>query len=197
MNLVDQIAHLHPCEEAVEWLSTQESWSAAWSSCHSGSWMLWLIGKQITSPPWSDGRKPFLACCLDCADTVKHLWPPANRQQTEDNVAVLRAWIAGQASLKQAQAARSGPHAVATDCDNGAANAAHAAVRIAAKVTDTVIYTDMAFYTADVAAYAAYAASYGNTNAAYVNSASLRARVLKQCADIVRKHYPSPPKIKQ
>ena len=90
MNLIERIAHLHPCPEAREWLKTQDDPQAAWDACENGSWMLWLIGKMIKSEPWNNDRKPLLACCLDCVLTVKHLWPKKAAEKIVAAVAVLK-----------------------------------------------------------------------------------------------------------
>ncbi len=43
----------------------------AWRECKRPDWMLWILAKSIGGAPWSDERKPLVACCLDVADTVK------------------------------------------------------------------------------------------------------------------------------
>jgi len=134
-DLAAKIDHLRPCYDAREWLSQQTDPQQAWNDCPRGDWMLWLIGKHIKSEPWSDDRKPFLACCLDCAATVSHLWPAA----TAEAVAALRQWIAGECDVETAKMARlklwsaaaaaAAYAAYAADADAAAADAAHAAAR--------------------------------------------------------------------
>lgn len=138
---------LHACAESLQWAKGYTSATKAWRECQRGDCMLWLVGKQITSPPWSDSRKPLLACCLDCAETVKHLWPKERAKKIIAAIGVLREWIAGTATIEQAKDARQ------------------------------KLYDDAA---------AVYAAA----------AAAAREKQLMECATIVRRHYPKPPKIK-
>src|SRR3990167_1321783 len=130
--LSDKISDLKPCRDAVVWLDQQQSPQQAWDDCPRGDWMLWLIGKQIKSESWSDGRKSLLACALDCAGTVKHRWS----NQTVAAVTILRSWIAGEATVKEARSAKQ------ELCDADAADAAYAAYAAA----------DAAYAAADAAA---------------------------------------------
>src|SRR6185312_14287196 len=104
--LVSRILHLYPCGEAKRWLRDYDDPAKAWAECQRGDWMLWLIGKQITSPPWSDDRKPLTACALDCALTVRHLWPESQREVIGAAVETLQAWCRGAATTDQAKEAR-------------------------------------------------------------------------------------------
>jgi len=64
--LNDAIAHMRPCEEAVEWLETQSTRKEAWQNCERGDWMLWLLG-HLAGEPWSDERKPHVLAACACA----------------------------------------------------------------------------------------------------------------------------------
>ena len=54
-----------------------------------------VIGQVNKGKPWSDGRKLLLGCALDCAETVRHLWPESQRTRIENSIRVLRNWIEG------------------------------------------------------------------------------------------------------
>ncbi len=99
---------MSPCGDASKWVKDNPRLTAneLWDACPRGDWMLWLIGKGVASPPWSDERKPLLACALDCAETVKHLWPKAAKKQITAAVNVLRKWIAGKATADEAKEAK-------------------------------------------------------------------------------------------
>ncbi len=171
---LDRIRHLVPCPEAARWLVSRTEPQAAWDECSRGDWMLWLIGKTITSQPWSDDRKPLLACALDCAEIVRHLWPAKSANEIGKLVAVLRAWIVGDAATEQAKEASKKFYAP----NYTAAGAAYAAYAAAATYAGT---------------YAAYAADY--VACAYADADAARGEKLSECADIVRRHYPAPPNI--
>lgn len=75
----------------------------AWRDCKRGDWMLWLIGRHVMSPPWSDGRKLFLLCALACAETVK---PAKHNRTISASVGTLKKWAKGKATVDQAMEAR-------------------------------------------------------------------------------------------
>ena len=104
--VADLIRHLKPCQDALQWAANYTNPVQAWNECPRGDWMLWLLGKTNHSNPWTDGRKALLACCLDCAETAKHLWPEKQLEVISMSVAVLRCWIAGTASADAAKKAR-------------------------------------------------------------------------------------------
>ena len=173
--LVEHISHISPCQEAISWLESLPASTTpqkAWDACENGSWMIWLIGKTIKSEPWSDDRKPFLACALDCALTVKHLWRKISAKKIGDAVAVMRKWIKGVATKEDVSEARRDIYADA--------------------------YTTAATYAVYTATYAACAADAASADAACfeaVFASASRLASQKQMAAIVRKHYPKPPKL--
>lgn len=139
---VEQLVSLCACTDAIEFASQFDSLVEAWQACERGDWMLWLVGRMINCEPWSEGRKPLLACALDCADTVKHL-----RGRYSDEIGraveVLRQWIRGEVSTEMAQQVRRdlykfwgmaacAAYAYAADAAGAAAYAAGAAAGAAA-----------------------------------------------------------------
>jgi hypothetical protein len=173
----DKLIAMQACSAACKYAEQFSDLQAAWNACERGDWMLWLLGRVDTSEPWSDARKPLLAAALDCAETSKHLWKPA----TIAGVATLRKWIAGETSLTEAKQAREDLYAAAAAAATAAAYAAYAATATAAAATDA---TD-----------AAYAATATATATATAAATAARAKILKNCADIVRKNFPVAPEL--
>ncbi len=169
MRFQDKLLRLNACSDAVAWAKGFTSAQEAWDSCERGDWMLWILGRTINCDKWTDGRKPFLSCAMDCAETVKHLWPKSQRKRIGAAMHTLRKWIDGTATTEQATAARHELYA--------AANAAHAA----------------AAADADAAYAAAYATCAAAEDATYAAYAAARSRNLAKCADIIRKHFTKPP----
>lgn len=60
-----KLKKLGACAEAIAFAKGFETPQEAWDACERGDWMLWIIGRTINCEPWSDGRKPLLACALD------------------------------------------------------------------------------------------------------------------------------------
>jgi len=112
-----------------------------------------LAGKVIESLPWTDGRKPLLACCLECAETVAHLWPKESVGSITTAIETLRQWIGGNATTAQAQQAR---------------RDLWTAVGKIADIADTYTEADAEATEAAYAAYAAGDAAYATAYAADV-----------------------------
>ena len=198
MHWSNQLVKIEACSEAVSWAKGQPDAQTAWDACRRGDWMLWVIGRTINCDPWSDGRKPLLACSLDCALTAKHLWPERQKDKIAGAVKVLRKWINGKATVEEAKQANNDldddayaaafaafdAFAADADTDNAAAYAAYAAAYSVAFAADA----------ADAAADAAYASSYAAAFAADAAVYTADAPLAK-CAKIIRKrkHYPNPP----
>lgn len=105
-NLEKYLKKLGACKEARKWAASYSTLQEVWDACENGSWMLWLVAKRAGGAAWSDERKPVLAAALDCAETVKHLWPEKSAARIAGAVDVLRQWIAGTASIERAKEAR-------------------------------------------------------------------------------------------
>lgn len=189
--LADLLANLYPCDEAVDWLRLYTGADAekAWNECGQGDWMLWLLGRVEISPPWDEDRKPLLACALDCAGTVEHLWT----SEVSSGVAALRGWIDGRQGIAEAKKATN--------------TLRSALVRSAASYAPCYCLEDAyaAYYAANAAANATYAANAAREHASIISAAAASAcyaaayakrnrnEILSACADIVRRHYPHPP----
>jgi hypothetical protein len=169
--LADRIAHLHPCSDAAKWLAEQKTPAPAWKDCQRGDWMMWILGK-LSGEPGSDARKKLVLCACECARlALPHV--KAGELRPLKAIETAEAWARGEASLDDVREARKAAYAADADAD-AAAYAAYAA--------DAAAAAAYAAYAADAAAYAA---------AAY----AARSKALATCAEIVRRHYPKPPKV--
>ena len=198
MNHIKQLNKLNACSAAVKYAKKFETLQSAWDSCERAEWMFWLIGKTTQSKAWSDERKPIVLCALECAETVKHLWPKKQEKQIENSIDVLKKWCDGEVDTENAKEARDALRAAAY----AAADAADAADADAAAAAAAAADAAAAAYAA--AAYAAAAAAYAAADAAaaayaadaYAATATA-ADVRKQCANIVRGYYPQAPQLKE
>ena len=180
---VCELETLYACRDAIEYAATHPDAESAWAACTRGDWMLWICGK-LSGPPESDGRQKLVACCCECARLSLPLYetqyPDDNRVRTCLDIA--ERWSRGEGTLDELLTARRTAYAAAyADADADAADA------------DAAAYADAA---ADAAAYAAAAADAdAAADAAAYAAAAAGQRCLAKCADIVRRHYPQPPKI--
>ena len=186
MEHVRQLKLIRACSSAIEFAAQFETLQAAWNVCERPDWMFWLIGKTSESKPWSDERKPLVRCAVECAETVKHLWPEESRAQMETAISALKSWCNGVASLSEAQAARNSLRVAYV------AYAAAAADAYAAAAADAA-----AAAAAAAAAYDAADAAYAAADAAAAAACDAYVAVRKECADIIRKHYPQAPQMKE
>jgi len=173
MNYIDRIKKMHACGDAVGWLTERNypTLQEAWNACERGDWMLWYAGRQSGQPD-SPSRRRLVACACACARVSLHLfgakYPDDNRPRRAIEAA--EAWARGDADAPSSLDVRSAAYAA-----SAAANVAYAASAAAN------------------AANAAYAAAHA-ASAAYTAASAANAAEPRQAADIVREHYPSPPR---
>ena len=169
-----KLKKLHPCSDALQWVSEQKNPQQAWDDCERGDWMLWLLGK-LSGDSKSKSRKKLVLAACECARLSLHLVPD-DEDRPRIAIETAEKWVRGEASIDRVMSA---------------AYAADVATYAAADVAAYAAYADSdAYAAADVATYAAYAAY-----AAVYAADATRKSTLKQCADIVRKHYPKVPKL--
>ena len=184
--LADKLVKLNACSEAVEWAKTQRTHKEAWANCERGDWMLWLLGN-LSGLPESKSRKPLVLCACQCARLALP-YVANNEHRPRIAIETAEAWCNGDASINEVRAAAYAAPAVVDPAD-------------AAYVANAAAYAADAAYAAYAANAAAYAAANAATNAA--NAATNAAdtacaayvTALRQCANIVRKHYPKPPRL--
>jgi hypothetical protein len=169
---LSRLEKLGACEEAREWAAGFKSGKTAWAACERGDWMLWLAGR-LSGLPESDGRKKLVLCCCECARLSLPIYEARypNDGRVRKCLDTAERWARGEATIEELREARAAAYA-AYAADAADAYAAYLAADAAAAYA--------------AAAYAAYSYAANAANAA-------NASTLKQCADIVRKHYPMPP----
>jgi hypothetical protein len=163
------------CSDAVEWCRTQPDLPTAWMVCERGDWMMWLAGRLLEHlPPEHPQRRRLTLAAVECAELVRHLWRAEDREVLRRTLDVARRWGEGDASVTLADvraAAKSAYDAnSAAWADAAAADAAwaDAAAADAARAAAAAAWAARAAWAADVDAQRA-------------------------CADIVRRHWPTPP----
>lgn len=173
------------CNEAVDYAKGFRSASAAWKACERGDWMLWWLRK--TSGEWDSKttRRVVLACC-ECARLSLHLVKHGNERQRKAIELAERFGNCEAVTKDELRSAASSAAAAAADAADAAASSAAA----------DAAYAAAAAASSAAAADAYAAAAYAYAAAAYAASSAAAARTdtLKQCADIVRKHFPNPPR---
>ena len=200
-----QLVHdVGACVDAITWAETFDTPQEAWDACERGDRMLWLLGK-LAGPVGSDSRRKLVLATTQCARLA---WPHVREQDRgviqachdaceaygrSDPTVTLGMVRAADGAAYAAYAAGYNAAYVAYAAARNAADAAYAAARNAADAAGHI-----AAYAADaaghIAAYAAEAAdAYAAGAAAY---AAARSRVFRECADIVRRHYPTAPTAK-
>ena len=162
------------CGEAIEWAEQFDTWKDLWKKCERGDWMLWIIGKQA-GKPMSDARKPLVLAACECARlSLKYV--KKGEERPLKTIELVERWVNGDNSISQEDIRNTAADDAATD--DAATDDAAAADAAAA-----------AFYAAAAAAFYADAAA-DDAAAAFYAAAAARRQTLKECADIVRKHYP-------
>ena len=167
------------CRDALAWAYSQPSANAAWNTCERGDWMLWVLGKLSGKPESASRKKLVLAACACARLALIHV------PKGED-----RPLIAIETAERYARGKGPTLHDV-----KEAAYAAAATAASTAAATDAATAAYAATAAAAYAAYAAYAATAATTATAAAYAAYARTLTFKQCADIVRTHYPQAPQL--
>jgi len=172
---IKPIEKMQACSEALEWAEAFDTFGDAWQACKYGDWMLWLLDK-LSGEPESDSRKKLVLAVCECVRLVSHY--------------VKKGGMSSLRAIETTEKWARGEDGITLDEVRVAAHAAQDEIRVRAYTTHTA-YVASAVYAAHVAyatptVYAAHAVS----AAAYVVSAAARKKILKRCADIVRKYYP-------
>jgi len=194
----DKLEKLNACNEAIEYVKTQESALSAWQNCERGDWMLW-IAKRLNV----DDKKLTLAKVM-CAKQVEHLMKDQRSKDAlvaclryvngeitreELNVAAAAAAYADAAAAyayADADAAAAYAYAAA---DAAAAYAAAAAAAAASAAAAVYAYADAAAAAADADADAAAADVAAAAAYAYADAdAAARINSLKKSSDICREY---------
>ena len=198
-----KLNEMNACDEAIDWIKTQPDWATAWNTCVRGEWMLWLLGR-LSKGPESKSRKLLVLTSCECVRlSLKYV----TKGEDSPLIAIKTAekWARGLATLQEVKKAAASAYVATADAAyavddaavDSAASVAYGAAADAAVDAAYVAYAAAsvayaAYAAADAAAYVAYGAA---VDAAADAADAAKAKTLKQCADIVRKHYPKAPKI--
>jgi hypothetical protein len=189
---IEHLNKLDACIESVEFAEQFATLQQAWDHCERGDWLLWYCGK-MAGPSGSASRRSLTLAACQCARiSLDHIEDP----RAEIAIVTAEQWTAGDTTIgvvdvrEAAYAAYNASHNVA-HATTGAAYYAAAAAANAAYIADKASH---AVSTACRASFAASHAASAISHAASAIYNSKREEVLKQCADIVRMFYPTPPK---
>jgi hypothetical protein len=168
---LERLHALRPCDDGLIFASQFKTWQECWDNIDRGDWSLWVVGR-LSGPPESDGRKKLVLACCEC---VRLALPIFEKRYPEDNrvlvcIETTEKWARGEATIEQVKQARRVCYII-------------------------YAYTYDAAAAAAAAAYDALAACNAAAAAADAADAAERTRILKQCADIVRKYYPQAPEL--
>ena len=124
---LDKLRALGACCEGVEYAATFDSWDDFWKHNKRGDYMLWVLGKTLTTPSLADHRKLVLCAC----DFARLALPFVTKGEGRPLAAIriAEAWAAGKDGItpKDIKDA-AGAAAYAADAAYAAANAAAGAV---------------------------------------------------------------------
>ena len=168
----------HACAEAREWAKGYPDLAAAWAVCPRADWMLWLAARGIGKPGSAAHRRLVLAACACARHALPRVKPGEARPLAAIEIAERWARREKGVTIDQVRTA-SAASAAASDASDAASDAASAASAAAAA-------SDAAY-----AAAAAYAAS------AAAGWRQQRDKTLAELADLVRTHYPEPPRFER
>jgi len=178
------LSPLRPCRDAMDWARTQPDLATAWATCPRGDWMLWLWDQYCGGPmddrrrPLDDRRRPLVLAACECARSTLPIFEAQcpNDKRPRAALELAERWGRGDPVTREALASSyaSAASAAATYASAASAAAASAAYASAASAAAT--------YASAAATYASYVAS----------SSSVRMETLARCADIVRRHMPTP-----
>ena len=161
------------------WARTQPDLLTAWQHCERGDRMLWLAGR-LSGRPGSEARRPLVRATCACVRFALRAW---EQQYPDDR--------SPRALLDMGEAWARGDAHVTLDDVRAAADDALAHKDAIWAAVATAITTAYAT-TATIAAAAAYAAA-ADVDAWAVTWDAARRATLAECADIVRRFYPTPP----
>ena len=179
----ENLERLAVCPDAMVWAKDYASLEAAWAACPRGDWMLWLITREVVQD--SPEHRRVIACLVACCRPSLE-YAGEWRETLAGVYDTLDAWAKGEEANLDA----------ALSASYAAERASYAAWRASYAALSASDAAERASYAAWRASYAAWRASYAVWRVSYAaGSASDAAWSASEAAqaDIVRKHYPTPP----
>ena len=177
-NHIEQLNKLGACEEAIDWAKGYKSAQTAWRYCKRGDWMLWVLGKVCDGDEMH--KKVVLAACECARLSLTHV--PDGEDKPRIAIETTEKWVRGEATI---------------DDIRTAAYAVYLAYAAAYTAYITAVYPAYAAYAAYTTAHAAAYASAAAHATSYASATDAKEEALSKCADIVRKHFPKAPKVKE
>jgi hypothetical protein len=194
----DKLVAMNACPDAVEWARGHSSLAAAWKACDRAEWMLWFIGELCRTAP--QRKKLTLATCACARTALKYV--PKGEKRPLVAIQTAERWARGThgVTIDDVRAARAAAGEAAGEAAGAAAWAAGAAAWAAAGAAWAA---GAAAWAAGAAAWAAgdaaRAAARAAGEAAWAAGAAAgdaaRTKALSRMSNIVRKHYPTPPRL--
>ncbi len=177
------------CEDAVRWCKSQPDAATAWAKCKRADRMLWLVGKS------KHDRKRLVLCACECVR--RSLTYVKEGEERPHKAIELAQWWARDEDGITLDDVRRAAHA------SSYASAAASAAASSASAHAASSYASYAAYAAASSSASAHAASSAHAAAAYAayaasaaSASSARITELRLMADIVRAHFPAPPRMK-
>jgi len=175
------LSPLRPCQDAMDWARTQPDLATAWATCPRGDWLLWLWDRYCGGP-MDDRRRPLVLAACECARSALPIfeaqYPTDKRPRASLELA--ERWGRGDPVTREALVAASSS-ASSSAYDSSAASSFAAAPAAAAPASAAATAVASSFVASSYIVAASYAAYAGD-----------RIETLARCADIVRRHMPTP-----
>lgn len=178
---ISYLSDIGACQSACEWVNAGKfaNLESAWVACDDPLWLLWYAGR-VSGGPTTKNRKKLVLCLVEC---VRLALPTYEQYYPEDKsvracLDTTESWTRGEVGVEEVRKAGAALEALAGSDAADAADAANAASAAAYAAYADSVSAYVAAISASAAAYAAASAS------------AKRNRVLKLCAEIVKRHYP-------
>jgi len=186
----DKLVAMSGCPNAVGWARDYPSLTAAWKACERADWMLWLAGRLCRTV--LQRKRLVLAACACARTALKYV--PRGENRPLAAICTAERWARGTHGVtpEDVRAAWAAAGAAANDA---AAWAAGAAAWAAARAAAGAAANDAAAWAAGAAAGAAGRAGGRHRDGAHPAAWDARSKVLARMSNIVRKHYPIPPRL--
>jgi len=184
------------CFAARDWLSSLPEGTTArqaWQQCTRPDWMFWLLGRRRAD------HVKLVRCACEIARTVLHM-VPAGEDRPRLAIEAAERWCNDPTEANKSDAANAANDAY--DAADNARTAADAyAYAAASAASRAAVYASAASRVDDAAAAraaaaAVYAVDDAAANADAVSSAASAASRAASRADIIRRHFPAPPRLR-
>ena len=177
-----------PCQGAIEWAASYPTLQAAWDACERGDWMLWWLGKCLVVEVGSPDHKKLVSIASANAKLAllyAEDGPPQPEHPT--SISVVEAWLKGEATLAEVGDAT---RAAQGHSWNAYEAAFWPAIRATWAAINAATRPPWAAAEAVGAVWAAAEAAIKAAERVRIDVGAFWAAAQKECAAIVRQHYP-------